>query len=211
MLSSAGIIREPARPCRNALHNATESYISGLDSMLWLGPRAPCMRTLGMPNELELVVRPQFQRLLEVLSDLDERLSTRAVTTLALAGSPGPQANSEECLSDVDHHAHNLVVVVFFESLADGRELCREPQIINIDSLLILELERPLAAMLVLRILPFRANTTLKEMVVGFECKLGAGSDVILKMSESYIPPDLERSLQRLPRTPQPNQTSRPL
>lgn len=41
------------------------------DDMLRLGPRTPGLRTLLVTAELQHLVRPQLQGLLEVLPDLD--------------------------------------------------------------------------------------------------------------------------------------------
>ena len=55
-----------------------------------------------------------------------------------------------------------------------------EPERIDVDRLLVLELERPFAAVLVLRIFPLGANTLLEEVIVGLERKIGCGRDIVL-------------------------------
>lgn len=56
-----------------------------------------------------------------------------------------------------------------------------EPECVNVDGLLVLELERPLASVLVLRIFPLGPYTLLEEMVVRFERKVGRRGDVVLR------------------------------
>jgi len=55
-----------------------------------------------------------------------------------------------------------------------------QPQVVDVDGLLVLELVGPLAAVLVLRVLPLGANLVLEEMVVGLDSKVGGRSDVVL-------------------------------
>ena len=56
-----------------------------------------------------------------------------------------------------------------------------EPELINWDVALLLELVGPLSTVLVLLILPFRSNAFLEEVVVGFEGEFGGGSNVVLQ------------------------------
>ena len=121
----------------------------------------------------------QAKRLLEPLSDLHERVSTfvRAATfstrniTIATAGKRlsdtlCPQADTIETLAHVDHDTHHLTVVFVFERFADGSEHHMQPEVVDGDTLLVLELEGPLAAMLVLRVFPLRLDVFLEEVVV---------------------------------------------
>lgn len=55
-----------------------------------------------------------------------------------------------------------------------------EPQFIDVDQLLVLERVGPLSTMLVLRILPFRSNTLLEEMVVRLDREIRTGGNVVL-------------------------------
>jgi hypothetical protein len=55
-----------------------------------------------------------------------------------------------------------------------------EPELVDRDAALVLELVRPLSAVLVLDVLPFWSDAFLKEMVVGFEGEFRYGSNVIL-------------------------------
>jgi hypothetical protein len=55
-----------------------------------------------------------------------------------------------------------------------------EPQLIDGDIALLLELIGPLSAMLVLLIFPLGANAFFEEVVVGLEGEFGGRSDVIL-------------------------------
>ena len=58
-----------------------------------------------------------------------------------------------------------------------------EPQLVDGDISLLLELVGPFSTVLVLLILPFRADAFFEEMVVGFEGEFGGGSDVVLEWS----------------------------
>ena len=55
-----------------------------------------------------------------------------------------------------------------------------QPELVDRDVALLLELVGPLAAVLVLDVLPFWTYAFLEEMVVGFEGQFGGGSDVVL-------------------------------
>ncbi len=55
-----------------------------------------------------------------------------------------------------------------------------EPQLVNGDIALLLELIGPFSTVLVLNILPFWSYAFLEEMVVGFEGELGRWSDIVL-------------------------------
>jgi hypothetical protein len=55
-----------------------------------------------------------------------------------------------------------------------------EPELVDRDVALLLELVGPFAAVLVLDILPFGANAFLEEVVVGLEGQFGGGSDIVL-------------------------------
>jgi hypothetical protein len=56
-----------------------------------------------------------------------------------------------------------------------------QPQLVDGDGPLVLELVRPLAAMLVLRILPLRSYAFLEEVVVSLEAEFRGGSDIVLE------------------------------
>ena len=117
-----------------------------------------------MATEFKLFRRRQLKHLLEPRTNLHQ-----SVLPTCLTSSPGPQANSVEALSDVDHHAHDLVVVLVFQRLSYGRELSMEPEFVDADQFLVLEYVRPLAAVLVLWVFPLGSHTLLEEMVIGFE------------------------------------------
>jgi hypothetical protein len=66
------------------------------------------------------------------------------------------------------------------ESLADGCKHDVEPELVDRDAALVLELVRPFSTVLVLDVLPFGSDAFLEEMVVGFEGEFGDRSDVVL-------------------------------
>jgi hypothetical protein len=55
-----------------------------------------------------------------------------------------------------------------------------QPECVDVDGLLVLELERPLASVLVLCVFPLGPYALLEEMVVGLERKIRGRSDVVL-------------------------------
>jgi hypothetical protein len=55
-----------------------------------------------------------------------------------------------------------------------------QPELVNVDRPLFLELEGPFAAMLVLRVLPLWPYAFLEKMVIRFEGKFRDGGDVVL-------------------------------
>jgi len=137
------------------------------------------MRRVRVPRELDDFTLLQAKRLLEPLSDLHERVSTFvraatfstrniAITTARerLSDALCPQADTIETLAHVDHDAHDFTVVFVFERFADGSEHYMQPEVVDGDALLVLELECPLAAMLVLGIFPLRLDVFLEEVVV---------------------------------------------
>ena len=91
-----------------------------LDNELGLCPRTARMRTIRMSTKLDRFVRPQLHRLLEPLANLHQRLFPSTISSLGFADRPRPQSNPKESLPNIDDHAHDFVVVVFFEGLADG-------------------------------------------------------------------------------------------
>jgi hypothetical protein len=56
-----------------------------------------------------------------------------------------------------------------------------QPEIVNVDQLLLLELESPFATVLVLRIFPLRADASLEEMIVGLESEFGRRRNIVLR------------------------------
>lgn len=165
--------------------------------MLGLGSRAARVSTVGVTGELNLLGSGQLEDLLEAASDRQENLLTLLSATALTAGNitftsarnalsygASPDADTEECLTDVDNNSHNFAIIFVLKSLADSAHHNLEPQTIDIDVALVLILVRPLATVLVLGILPLRADTFLKKVVVGLEGEFGNGCDVVLNMLE---------------------------
>lgn len=174
-----------------------------------------------MARELHDIALLQTQRLFEPLSNLHQRLfallraaalATRdiAITTAGegLANALGPQADAVETLAHVDHDAHDFAVVFVLESLADGRKHHVKPEVVDGDGLLVLELEGPFAAVLVLDVFPFGFDAVFKEVVVGLEGELGGGTNVILLVRVSNVNQGRGIhgvNLRRYPRIPRPS------
>lgn len=143
----------------------SHSTLAHSDNVLGLGSCASSMSGIGMTTELELLARRQLQYLLESCSNLHQR-----ILATSLSGRSCPQSDSVETLSNIDDYAHNLVVSLLLESLSNSSELSMEPEFVDVDQFLVLELVRPLATMLVLLVFPFWSNTLLEKMVVGLDC-----------------------------------------
>jgi hypothetical protein len=137
-------------------------------------------------RELNLLGGGKLKDLLEPLTDLlQPLLALLGISALdggfalgLLAGSAGPETDTPEGLADVDDHTHDLVVLLVLKSLTDGGEHDVEPGLVV--GLAVLESVRPAATVLVLRVLPLRADTVLEEVVVGLLRELGSRGDVVL-------------------------------
>jgi hypothetical protein len=150
-------------------------------------------------RELDRLSSRQLQDLLELLADVHENLlallrrSTLAscnvavsATGDALADCSSPDTDTVEAFSDVDNYTHELSVIFILERLADCCKHDMEPELVDRDAALVLELVRPLSAVLVLGILPFWSDAFLEEVVIGFEGELRDGSNVVLKSIVSF-------------------------
>lgn len=58
----------------------------------------------------------------------------------ALADGTGPKTDSVEALAHIHHHSHDFIVSVAFEGLANRSQLCVQPELIDGDRALFLEL-----------------------------------------------------------------------
>ena len=124
------------------------------------------MRSVSMATELDHVIRSNLQDVLEIRTNLHQRI---LAWTLSL--TLGPDADSVEALAHIDHDTHDLATVVL-ERLADRRELGVEPEFVDIDHLFVFEAVGPFAAVLVLCIFPLWSDALLEEVVVGFYGKV---------------------------------------
>ena len=141
-----------------------------------------------MARELHGIVVLELEGPLEPLANLLEGLlALLRGPALALANGARPETNTVEASPDVDHDAHDFVVLFVLEVLTDGSEHDVEPERIDVDGLLVLELEGPLATVLVLRVFPLGADALLEEVVVGLERKIRCRCDVVLALSALAI------------------------
>ena len=138
--------------------------IGFLDGKLGPGPAAPTIRAVAVAHELDDLALAQHQHVLEALADLLEDILALAAGG-ALAGGAGPEADAVEALAQVHHHAHDLVVAVVLELLADGGQEHVQPDLVV--GLALLEGVGPAAAVAVLRVLPLGAHALFEEVVVG--------------------------------------------
>ena len=173
------------------------SFPFSLDSVLGLGTAASTMSAIRVAGELDDLAGGQVEELLEAVANVDEHLTALlggaalAAGNVAISASgnalsygASPHANAEEGLADVDDNTHDLTVLLILESLADGGEHDVQPNVVNGDAALLLELVGPLAAVLVLHILPFGADALLEQVVVGLEGELRDGGDVVVHTPE---------------------------
>jgi hypothetical protein len=150
-------------------------------------------------RELDSFSSRQLQNLLEFFADIHENLlaflrrSTLSACNVAVSATrnafadcASPNTNTVKTFSDVNNYTHKLPVVFILESLANSCKHDVEPKLVDRDASLVLELVRPLSAVLVLDILPFWADAFLKEMVVGFKGEFRDGSDIVLS-GESVV------------------------
>lgn len=142
-----------------------------LDSKLGLGTAAAGVGRVGMTAELELLRSGQLQDVLEAFSDAFKALAVlQRVTRLVLAAlgwlacGSSPETNTPEGLANVDNHAHDLVVALILEHLADGSEHDVQPGLVV--RLAALKGVCPTSTVLVLLILPLGTYALLEEMVV---------------------------------------------
>lgn len=134
------------------------------------------MSRICVARELNGLVVLELESLLEALANLEENLTAlllgpglARIARDGLADRPRPQTNSIEALANVDNHAHDLVVLLVLKVLADGCKHDVQPERVDVDGLLVLELEGPLAAVLVLGVFPLGSDVLLEEVVVGLE------------------------------------------
>lgn len=160
----------------------------GLNGVLRLGASAAAVCTVRVARELHHIRLLQPKHVFEPpANSLENLLALRRCASALVAGDAlahgaCPQTDTVEALAHVHDHTHDLVVVVALEGLADGSQLCVQPEIVNRDRALVLELVGPLATVLVLRVFPFRSYALLEEVVVGLEAKFGGGGDVVLEI-----------------------------
>jgi hypothetical protein len=99
-----------------------------------------------------------------------------------LANALSPEADTVEALAHVDHDAHHLAIILVLECLADGSKHDVQPEVVDVDGLLVLELKCPFSTVLVLEVLPFGPNTGLEEMIVGLDGEFGGRCNVVLRI-----------------------------
>lgn len=86
------------------------------------------MCSVTVTTELNLVV-VDLKHLLEPGANLLKSfLCLRSFPSRA-----SPESNSVKALSDVDNHAHDLVVAFVFEGFSNGGQLSMQPEFVHID------------------------------------------------------------------------------
>lgn len=158
---------------------------------LGLRPAAAGRRRVRVSGEFDLLLLRQTQHLLEPLADtlqpLPALLGGVGAAGLALgriARRARPQPDTPEALADVDDHAHDLVLILLLELLADAGQHHVEPGLV-VGFAAALESVGPAATELVLLVLPLGAHALLEEVVVGLLGEFGGGGDVVLEYYQS--------------------------
>ena len=172
-------------PISRAIVEQSTVWCGCLGGELGLGTRATTMRSVRVSRELDNLLSRQLENLLEALANLKQdtlallnraalATSNIAIATVGngLANGAGPDTNTEEGLADVDNNAHDLAVVLILKHLANGRHHCVQPNVVDVNTALLLERIGPLPAVLILRVFPFRSDTLFEEVVVGFESEV---------------------------------------
>ena len=104
------------------------------------------MGAIGVTRELDDIRLLKTEDVLEPPTDRLEDLlalcwcASGLVTGDTLADGASPQADTVEAFAHVHDHTHDLVVAVALEGLTDGGQLCVQPQVIDGDGPLVLEL-----------------------------------------------------------------------
>jgi hypothetical protein len=153
-----------------------------LDCVLGLRTRAAAVCAIRVTGELDSLSSRKLQDLLELLANVHENLLAllrRSTLTScnvaisaagdALADCSSPDTNTVEAFSDVNNYTHKFPVIFILECLANCRKHDMEPEFVDRDAALVLELVRPLPAVLILGILPFWSDAFLEQVVIGFE------------------------------------------
>jgi hypothetical protein len=194
-LPGAALIR------RQVIHDCFP--LASLAHVLGLCARTTGVRRVRVAGKLGLFVLVQAQRRLEAAANLHEHLAAHlGGPPLAAARAAGPQPDAVEALAHVDDDAHDLAVVLVLERLADGGQHDVQPQRVDVDAALVLELIGPLAAVLVLLVLPLGLDAGLEEVVVRLLGQLRGRSDVVLAVLGMAL---CWGGLHRCPRTPRPS------
>ena len=124
-----------------------------LDCVLGLRTRAAAVCAVRVPRELDSFSGRQLQDLLELLADVHQHLLALlrrptfascdiavSATGNALADCAGPDTDTVEALSDIDDNTHEFTIIFVLESLADCGKHNMEPEVVDWDIALLLEL-----------------------------------------------------------------------
>lgn len=157
-----------------------------LNRELGLGAAAASVCRVGVTAEFELLSRGQLQNFLEALADALEALAAlQRISRFVFAAfgwltsRSSPESDTPESLADVDDHAHDLVIALVLEHLANGSEHDVQPSLII--RLAAFEGVCPSSTVLVLLVLPLWSYAVLEEMIVGLLGELRGRRDVVLK------------------------------
>lgn len=117
-----------------------------LNGVLGLGTGAAAVCAIGVTGELDDIRLLKTEYVLEPTTDRLQYLLTLGgcasslVTGDALSNGASPQTDTVEALAHVHDHTHDLVVAVVLEGLADGGKLGVQPEVVDGDGSLVLEL-----------------------------------------------------------------------
>lgn len=164
-----------------------------LTSKFGFRPRTAGVCGVGVSRELNHLCFLQHERILEPLSNLEQCLPAHfgspalstcgiAIATAGewLANALGPEADTVEAFADVHHDTHDFAVVLVLERFTNGGEHNVQPQVVDVDGFLVLELEGPFSTVFVLNVFPFGADARLEEVIIGLLGEFRGWGDVVL-------------------------------
>lgn len=123
------------------------------DSNLGSGTSATSVSGVGVTGELHLLAGRKLKNLLDPPAHAEEgllallggaTLAASHVTVTAarngLADATRPDTNTVEGLADIDDHTHDLAIVLVLQGVADSGQHDVQPQLVDVDAALGLEL-----------------------------------------------------------------------
>lgn len=146
--------------------------------------RAAIVSRVRVTEKFDLLGVLDHQDVLEALANRGEYTlgvflrSSLLRGAFARACGSRPQADAVKALANVDDDAHDFIVLVVLELLANGGKQCVQPDLIV--RLWFLESVCPSSAVLVLLVFPFWSHAGLENVIIGFCSQLASRSDVVL-------------------------------
>lgn len=117
-----------------------DNHTPMLDHKLRFSPTAPRMGAFSMARKLHDVffVHPKY--LLEFPPNLHQSLPSGAIPIFSSASRLCPQADPKKRFTNIDNNTHDLLVIFRLECLADSGKHDVEPELVDGNGSLVLEL-----------------------------------------------------------------------